>query len=126
MVVDTSASMAVLLGEPDRDQFIDELADAHDPLISAATLVESSIVILARAVRPPRQGPRHGRSQLRRLLRIRLGEDVRPAAALQGDGFRPDRHHTRAELTNCPLGRPGIPARARQAARERRGAKSWE
>jgi len=48
MVVDTSALVAVLLGEPERDRFIELLADAEDPLISAATLVETSIVMLAK------------------------------------------------------------------------------
>jgi ribonuclease VapC len=45
MVVDTSALVAVLFQEPERDEFIALLADADDPLISAATLVEASIVI---------------------------------------------------------------------------------
>jgi ribonuclease VapC len=48
MVIDTSAFVAVLLGEPERDRFIELLADAEDPLISAATLVEISIVMLAK------------------------------------------------------------------------------
>lgn len=48
MVVDTSALVAVLFGEPERDPFIALLADADDPLISAATLVETSIVMQAR------------------------------------------------------------------------------
>jgi ribonuclease VapC len=48
VVIDTSAFVAVLLGEPERDRFIELLADAEDPLISAATLVETSIVMLAK------------------------------------------------------------------------------
>lgn len=48
MVVDTSALVAILLGEPERDRFIHLLADADDPVISAATLVEASIVMLAK------------------------------------------------------------------------------
>jgi ribonuclease VapC len=48
MVLDTSALVAVLLGEPERDRFIELLADAEDLLISAATLVETSIVMLAK------------------------------------------------------------------------------
>jgi ribonuclease VapC len=48
VVLDTSALLAVLLGEPERDPFIAVLADAADPLISAATLVESSIVMRAK------------------------------------------------------------------------------
>jgi ribonuclease VapC len=45
MVVDTSALLAVLLAEPERDRFVALLADAEDPLISAATLLEASIVM---------------------------------------------------------------------------------
>lgn len=52
MVVDTSALLAVLLGESDRDTYISELAAAEDPLISAGTVLEASIVMLARAGDP--------------------------------------------------------------------------
>ena len=45
MVVDTSAVVAILQREPERDRFADVLAGAHDPLISAATLFECSIVM---------------------------------------------------------------------------------
>ena len=48
MVADTSALIAILLGEPERDRFVHLLAEADDPLISAATLVEASIVMLAK------------------------------------------------------------------------------
>jgi ribonuclease VapC len=48
MVVDTSALVAVLFEEPERDALIALLADADDPLISAATLVEASIVMRAK------------------------------------------------------------------------------
>ena len=49
MVLDTSAIIAILSGEPERARYIALLASATDPLISAATLVESSIVMLARS-----------------------------------------------------------------------------
>jgi len=48
MVLDTSALVAVLFGEPERDRFIAVLADAADPLISSATLLEASIVLQAK------------------------------------------------------------------------------
>jgi len=48
MVLDTSALVAMLLGEAERDRFLELLADAEDPLISAATLLEASIVMLAK------------------------------------------------------------------------------
>jgi ribonuclease VapC len=48
VVVDTSALLAILLGETERLEYIALLAGADDPLISTATLVEASIVMQAR------------------------------------------------------------------------------
>jgi ribonuclease VapC len=48
VVLDTSAIVAILTGEPDSGGYVAALASATDPMISAATLVESSIVMLAR------------------------------------------------------------------------------
>jgi len=45
MVVDSSALLAVLLAEQDGERFADALVRAGDPLLSAATLLEVSIVI---------------------------------------------------------------------------------
>jgi ribonuclease VapC len=45
VVLDTSALVAILLGEPECDRFIAALAEAEDPLISAGTLLEASIVL---------------------------------------------------------------------------------
>jgi ribonuclease VapC len=44
MVLDTSAVIAILRKEPERDTFAKLLADARDPLISAATSFECSMV----------------------------------------------------------------------------------
>ena len=44
MVVDTSAVIAVLNGEPERRAFIDAIEKADQCLISAASFVEASIV----------------------------------------------------------------------------------
>ena len=44
MVLDSSALIAILRDEPEREAFLDALAAAEDPLISAATLLECSIV----------------------------------------------------------------------------------
>jgi ribonuclease VapC len=49
MVVDSSAIVAVLEDEPERPSFARALARANDPLISAATLLESSIVMHRRS-----------------------------------------------------------------------------
>ncbi|HTU15613.1 MAG TPA: type II toxin-antitoxin system VapC family toxin [Solirubrobacterales bacterium] len=48
MVIDTSALMAILLGEPERDEFIQVIANHPDPIISAATMVEASLVAESR------------------------------------------------------------------------------
>jgi ribonuclease VapC len=49
MVLDTSAVVAILRDEPECAEFVHLLATAEDPLISAATLLESSIVLHAKA-----------------------------------------------------------------------------
>jgi ribonuclease VapC len=49
MVLDTSAIVAILRDEPECAEFADLLAAAKDPLISAATLLECSIVLHAKA-----------------------------------------------------------------------------
>lgn len=48
MVIDTSALAAILFNEPERDQFIALVASAGKRLISAASLLESSMVVEGR------------------------------------------------------------------------------
>lgn len=48
MVVDTSALIAVLLGEPEHEAFSKALADAGRVLIPASVYLETSIVLLFR------------------------------------------------------------------------------
>lgn len=48
MVIDTSALVAVLFDEPERDAFIGKIAAAPNRLISVGTLIESSIVVESR------------------------------------------------------------------------------
>lgn len=45
MIVDTSAIIAILRGEPDADQYITALATDAQPLISSGTYLETAIVI---------------------------------------------------------------------------------
>lgn len=45
MVVDSSVLIAVLLLEPDAEQFLNQLIDAPDLYISAVSLVETAMVI---------------------------------------------------------------------------------
>ncbi len=48
MVIDTSAVIAVLLREPEEDTFLKVISAEQDPLISAATLVETRMVAESR------------------------------------------------------------------------------
>jgi ribonuclease VapC len=48
VVIDSSALIAILLDEPDREALLEAIAAAADPVISAATLLEASVVIYAR------------------------------------------------------------------------------
>lgn len=45
MIVDSSAIVAILLAEPERDAMVDALLDSDRTLMSAATYVEAAIVI---------------------------------------------------------------------------------
>jgi len=61
MVIDTSAIIALLLGEPETADFVPAIAAASTRAMSAASYLESAIVILARS------GPR-ALEKLDRLL----------------------------------------------------------
>jgi ribonuclease VapC len=49
MVIDSSSLVAVFLGEPERDRFLELLLAADRKLISAVTVVAAGIVLEARA-----------------------------------------------------------------------------
>ena len=48
MVIDTSALVAIFLGEPERKVFLDHILQAETKLISAANALETGIVLEAR------------------------------------------------------------------------------
>jgi ribonuclease VapC len=48
MVIDTSALLAIFLGEADRDRFMEIILHAGKPLLSTVTLVESANVLESR------------------------------------------------------------------------------
>ncbi len=48
MVIDSSAVVAILLGEPERDRFIDAIASDPVKLMSAVNALEAALVIEAR------------------------------------------------------------------------------
>lgn len=62
MVIDTSALMAILLGEPPADRLVTALEGDPVHLVSAATVLETSLVMLGRY-------GENGEPQLDRLLR---------------------------------------------------------
>jgi ribonuclease VapC len=48
IAIDTSAIIAILQSEPERDQFFDRIADAPKRLISAVSVLEASMVMQGR------------------------------------------------------------------------------
>jgi ribonuclease VapC len=48
MVIDTSAILAIFLGEPERQQFLELLREADSRLLSAGNALETAIVLEAR------------------------------------------------------------------------------
>ncbi|MGI9044782.1 MAG: type II toxin-antitoxin system VapC family toxin [Gemmatimonadaceae bacterium] len=68
MVIDTSAMIAILLSQPEADRLVAALETDHTRLVSAATVVEASLVVLGRVGEA-------GEQQLDRLLRT-LGAEV--------------------------------------------------
>jgi ribonuclease VapC len=48
MVIDTSALVAIFLGEPERKTYLENILSAETKLISAANLLEAGIVLEAR------------------------------------------------------------------------------
>ena len=48
MVIDTSALLAIFLGEPERKAFLDSIFQAETRMISAVNVVETGIVLEAR------------------------------------------------------------------------------
>ena len=67
MVIDTSALAAILFDEPERAELLDRIAGDETRMISAATLLEVSIVVEGRK----------GRRALRELDRFLLQAQVR-------------------------------------------------
>lgn len=75
MVIDTSAVIAILLNEPTADRLIAAIDGDRTRLISAATVVEASLVLLGKFGDA-------GEAQLDRLLRG-IGAEVIPAGEEQ-------------------------------------------
>lgn len=100
MIVETSAVVAVVLGEPDAERFVDALTVPALRLISAANVVEAGIVVEAR------QGPDAARDLAYLLEEIAI--EVEPVdteqARLAVDAWRrfgKGRHPAGLNLGGC-------------------------
>jgi ribonuclease VapC len=77
MVIDTSALLAVFLGEPERERFLHHIATAETRLLSAANVLETGIVL------ETRKGEAAGREF--DLFLIRANIQIAPVDAGQAD-----------------------------------------
>jgi ribonuclease VapC len=100
VIVETSAVVAVVLGEPDAERFVEALTVPALRLISAANLVEAGIVVEAR------QGPDAARDLAYLLEEVAI--DVEPVDAAQArlavDAWRrfgKGRHPAGLNLGDC-------------------------
>lgn len=75
MVIDTSALVAILLGEPSAQRLVQALEADPERLVSAATVVETSLVLMGRYGDV-------GDAQLDRFLRS-IGADIVPVGEEQ-------------------------------------------
>ena len=79
MIVDTSALIAIAWDEPERGRFLDALDGAPTRLISAASVLEATIVMMRRVGRDAAAG---AAQQLDRLIE-RLGLEIEPVTTDQ-------------------------------------------
>jgi ribonuclease VapC len=77
MVIDTSALVAIFFGEPERQTFLDAITAAGSRLLSAATILETGIVLESR------QGEAAGREF--DLFVVRANLQIVPVDAEQAD-----------------------------------------
>lgn len=100
MIIDTSAILAVILGEPDAERHLAAMAGARELAISAATLVEAAIVAEAK-------GGREASDDLHALLGdlecevLPLDEAQALAASDAWRRFGKGRHRAALNLGDC-------------------------
>ncbi|GHD51702.1 ribonuclease VapC [Thalassobaculum fulvum] len=113
MVIDTSAVVAILLNEPDAGRFAEAIEAAGPRLMSAATLLEASIVIETRKGESAgreldllvyRAGIEivpvdHEQTEIARVAWRQFGKGRHPAALNYGDCFA----YALAKVTGSPL-----------------------
>lgn len=84
MIVDTSAIIAMLLGEPEADRILEAIATSPHPRMSAATYVECGIVVDRRA----RPAARRRFDELIDVLGIAVVDLTRDQAELAREAHR--------------------------------------
>lgn len=100
MILDTSAIVAILFNEPERDALLEAISSSASPAISAASVMEASIVLI-------RQFGPTGQAALTNLL-SELGVNVisfdmdQALMAMEGfDRFGKGRHPAKLNLGDC-------------------------
>jgi ribonuclease VapC len=100
VVVDTSALVAILQGEPERRSFIDAIDAAEARLMSCATFVEISIVIEARyGVEGTRDLDRF--IERAGITLVAVDEEQGRAARMAFSRFGKGRHRARLNYGDC-------------------------
>ncbi|MGH9574270.1 MAG: type II toxin-antitoxin system VapC family toxin [Candidatus Acidiferrales bacterium] len=100
MVIDTSAIIAILFGEAERPLFLDLIKKAESTMISAATVLETAIVLEARLGQP-------GSRELDAFLR-QTGTEIIPVdleqieiARIAWSKYGKGRHPARLNFGDC-------------------------
>jgi ribonuclease VapC len=100
LVADTSALLAALFAEPQRDAVLVALAEADDTLLSSCSLLEATVVAQSRL------GP-EGQAELERLLEtfgVEISAFTADHAAVAGDAWRrfgKGRHPAALNILDC-------------------------
>lgn len=100
MVIDTSALLAILFGEPEAEDFARAIADDPRPLVSAFSVLESAVVLL---VRKGVDGPSllDALIQAARLRTVSMNADQAVIARSAYTRFGKGRHPAGLNLGDC-------------------------
>jgi len=100
VVIDTSALLAILFGEPEAEDFARAIADDPRPLVSACSVLESAVVLL---VRKGVDGPSllDALIQAARLRTVSMNADQAVIARSAYTRFGKGRHPAGLNLGDC-------------------------
>ena len=99
LVVDTSAMVAILTGEPDRGWLVERLAEASDRLIAAPTALELGIVLEARS--PAAVGISRRALRDARVSTVAFDDDLAERALDAWRRFGKGRHAAALNFGDC-------------------------